>query len=336
MQLLLLYLDICLKDGTNIVKLQQSDKSSVLEPKEDERLDQKNTNSPFCELYEMVKQSLDSKTQRMTSESQPQTPASRFCTAKPVSPSKVERFVIPTEDKNIVKTSEVEEGMKSEMTVVPVCQPRLEGTSTSEIVQVIEETRPMEEAMVTRPIQGTPKNKRHTSLPQTPITDGENTTPSFQVTPLKRTACEVVESLTVQNTPTRRKSKQSDSRAEEPKLPTDSVILSDEQTKVPAESQPSTPKAGPSRSPRTSPRTAEKKLKAQDILQTVPISCELDAFLFSCFLNINIFDVNVEMTALHACSYYLSITKKNVGVLWFMASSYTPYIVTKGGCALHY
>ncbi|XP_062330703.1 proliferation marker protein Ki-67 isoform X1 [Osmerus eperlanus] len=268
--------DFCLKDGTNIVKLQQSDKSSVVEPKEDGRLDQNNTSSPFCELYEMGKQSLDSKTQRMTSENQPQTPASRFCTAKPVSPSKVEKFVIPTEDKNIVKTSQVEEGMESEMTVVPVSQPRIEGTSTSKVVQV----RPMEEAMVTTPIQGTPKNKRNTSLPQTPITDGENTIPvcqkiSFQVTPLESTACEVVESLTVQNTPTRRKSKQSDARAEELKLPTDSVISSDEQTKVPAESQPSTPKSGPSRSPRTSPRTAEKKLKAQDILQTVPISVKL-------------------------------------------------------------
>ncbi|XP_041830444.1 proliferation marker protein Ki-67 isoform X2 [Melanotaenia boesemani] len=73
-----------LKDGANHDNIQRSlEKTLELESTEDSQLQSK-TNSPFSDLYQMIKQSLDVKTPRKSSASQVQTPA-RFCTPKPVS-----------------------------------------------------------------------------------------------------------------------------------------------------------------------------------------------------------------------------------------------------------
>lgn len=65
-------------------------------------LEQQNkTISPFNDLYQMIKKSLDVKTPRQSSASLLQTPTSRFCTPKPGSVKKShEKPVIPMEDKS--------------------------------------------------------------------------------------------------------------------------------------------------------------------------------------------------------------------------------------------
>ncbi|XP_072312207.1 proliferation marker protein Ki-67 [Eucyclogobius newberryi] len=67
-----------LKDGTNIDNIQRSlDKTQELESKEENQIA-----SPFSDLYQMIKQSLDVKTPRKSSVSVLQTP-SRLCTPRP-------------------------------------------------------------------------------------------------------------------------------------------------------------------------------------------------------------------------------------------------------------
>lgn len=67
-----------LKDGTNHDNIQRSmDKTMELESSE--------AKSPFGDLYQMIKKSLDVKTPRKSSTSLLQTPSSKFCTPKPVS-----------------------------------------------------------------------------------------------------------------------------------------------------------------------------------------------------------------------------------------------------------
>lgn len=51
-------------------------------------LQEEKTTSPFNDLYQMIKKSLDVKTPRKSSISQLQTPSSRFCSPKPVSVKK--------------------------------------------------------------------------------------------------------------------------------------------------------------------------------------------------------------------------------------------------------
>lgn len=73
-----LFLDPPLKDGTNHDNIQRSvDKTMELESSE--------AKSPFGDLYQMIKKSLDVKTPRKSSTSLLQTPSSRFCTPRPVS-----------------------------------------------------------------------------------------------------------------------------------------------------------------------------------------------------------------------------------------------------------
>lgn len=76
-----LFLDPPLKDGTNHDNIQRSmDKTMELESSE--------AKSPFGDLYQMIKKSLDVKTPRKSSTSLLQTPSSRFCTPRPVSVKK--------------------------------------------------------------------------------------------------------------------------------------------------------------------------------------------------------------------------------------------------------
>lgn len=84
-----------LKDGANHDNIQRSlDETLEFESTGDSSQLQSKTNSPFSDLYQMIKQSLDVKTPRKSSVSQIQTPSSRFCTPKPVSVRK--KSEIPT------------------------------------------------------------------------------------------------------------------------------------------------------------------------------------------------------------------------------------------------
>ncbi|XP_059180607.1 proliferation marker protein Ki-67 [Centropristis striata] len=90
-----------LKDGANHDNIQRSlEKTMELDSKEE-------TTSPFNDLYQMIKKSLDVKTPRKSSVSVLQTPTSRFCTPKPASVRKNEaKPVISTVEKSTPKKDE--------------------------------------------------------------------------------------------------------------------------------------------------------------------------------------------------------------------------------------
>lgn len=78
------------KDGANIDIQRSLEKTLEEESKEDGSQLQSKTNSPFGDLYQMIKKSLDVKTPRKSCVSQVQTP-SKFCTPKPASVVKIDR-----------------------------------------------------------------------------------------------------------------------------------------------------------------------------------------------------------------------------------------------------
>lgn len=93
-----------LKDGTNHDNIQKSlEKTVEMESKLEEK-----TTSPFNDLYQMIKKSLDVKTPLKSSISLLQTPSSRFCSPKPVSVKKnSENLVTLTKDKATPKKGEI-------------------------------------------------------------------------------------------------------------------------------------------------------------------------------------------------------------------------------------
>ncbi|XP_068162372.1 proliferation marker protein Ki-67 isoform X2 [Antennarius striatus] len=187
-----------LKDGTNHDNIQRSlEKMEAVESKKDDSPLQSKTTSPFNDLYQMIKQSLDVKTPRKSSASLLQTPTSKFCTPKPVSVKKIGgRSVMSTEDKTTPKKDEskissaadetkgqvkmisnmVPTSVKKQRKSFPV--PSLEMTGTEE-----------ENAIKTEAIS--PQKTR-------------------RATPQKFTVCEVVEKVSAQTpkSPVRRRSKE--------------------------------------------------------------------------------------------------------------------------------
>uniref|UniRef100_UPI003AAD9813 proliferation marker protein Ki-67 n=1 Tax=Centroberyx gerrardi TaxID=166262 RepID=UPI003AAD9813 len=234
-----LFLDPHLKDGTNNDNIQRSlEKSVEVESKEDGSLLQSKTSSPFNELYQMIKQTLDAKTPRKSSVSVPQTPASRFCTPKPGSVRKVAgKPVVSTEVKSTPKKVEDEascgitaiEG-NAEVENNSVATPKSAKKQrksfqvpTSEMTGLVaEENKPTEQAAESE-ATSTPQRRLH-------------------ATPQRFTVSEVVEQISAEKpkTPTRRRSKEA----------------------TPVKPAPDAPKTEPSR--RMSPRSIEKKLKTQD------------------------------------------------------------------------
>ncbi|RVE59451.1 hypothetical protein OJAV_G00188580 [Oryzias javanicus] len=86
-----------LKDGAHHDNIQQSlEKTLEMESTEASQEQGKN-NSPFSDLYHMIKKSLEIKTPCKSSVSQAQTPSSKFCTPKPASVRKsADKPVTPT------------------------------------------------------------------------------------------------------------------------------------------------------------------------------------------------------------------------------------------------
>ncbi|XP_072230061.1 proliferation marker protein Ki-67 [Leuresthes tenuis] len=88
-----------LKDGANHDNIQRSlEKTLELESKEDGGQLQSKSNSPFGDLYQMIKKSLDVKTPRKSSVSLVQTPSSRFCTPASVRKKNDEKPIAPKKD----------------------------------------------------------------------------------------------------------------------------------------------------------------------------------------------------------------------------------------------
>ncbi|XP_020507061.1 proliferation marker protein Ki-67 isoform X2 [Labrus bergylta] len=105
-----------LKDGTNHDNIQRSlEKTVEMETKEEGSQLQSKTASPFNDLYQMIKKSLDVKTPRKSSASLLQTPTSRFCTPKPTPARKSGgKPAFSTEDKITPKKDEAEVKMETE------------------------------------------------------------------------------------------------------------------------------------------------------------------------------------------------------------------------------
>lgn len=177
------FLDPHLKDGANHDNIQRSlDKTMEAESKEDDSLLQGKTASPFNDLYQMIKKSLDVKTPRKSSASVLQTPSSRFCT-----PGSVRKSAISTEDKSTPKKNEAKVSLGAGETGTP---------------------------------KSVKKQRRSSQVPPTETAkpEAENAAMSEATTPQKRirtppqrfTASEVIEQITAQTpkSPVRRRSKE--------------------------------------------------------------------------------------------------------------------------------
>ncbi|XP_070783589.1 proliferation marker protein Ki-67 [Enoplosus armatus] len=187
-----------LKDGTNHDNIQRSlEKTVEVEPNEDGSLLQSKTTSPFNDLYQMIKKSLDVKTPRKSSASLLQTPTSRFCTPKPGTVRKNDgKSVISTEDKSTPKKNE------------------------NEVIPGVDETKGKAENIS----DGTPKSVKKQSksfqVPSTEMTrpEAENAAKSEATSPQTRnratpprfTVCEVIEQVSTQTpkSPMSRRSKE--------------------------------------------------------------------------------------------------------------------------------
>ncbi|KAM8836024.1 proliferation marker protein Ki-67 [Spinachia spinachia] len=103
-----------LKDGTNHENIQRPLETTV----EADELLQNKTASPFSDLYQMIKQSLDVKTPRKSCATVPQTPASRFCTPRPGSVGRSDgKPVPPAEDKSTSEKDDADVSSVADETV---------------------------------------------------------------------------------------------------------------------------------------------------------------------------------------------------------------------------
>ncbi|XP_070847234.1 proliferation marker protein Ki-67 [Chaetodon trifascialis] len=186
-----------LKDGTNYDNIQRSlEKTVEVVSKEDDSLLQNKTTSPFNDLYQMIKKSLDVKTPRKSSASLLQTPTSRFCTPKPVSVRKNGGDpVIPSGDNSTPKKDDakVSSGADTKGDAENIC----DGTPKS--VRKLRKSFQVASAEMARPepesavkSEATSSQKRNCATPQ------------------KFTVCEVIEQVCTQTpkSPMRRRSKE--------------------------------------------------------------------------------------------------------------------------------
>ncbi|XP_056221239.1 proliferation marker protein Ki-67 [Seriola aureovittata] len=184
-------------DGTNDNFQQSLEKTVEVESKEDSSLLQNKTNSPFNDLYQMIKKSLDVKTPRKSSASLLQTPASRFCTPKPGSVQKNDgKPVISTEDMIIPK--------KDDAKVFPGAD-EIKG----EVVSISNGT-PKSVKKQRKSFQ-VPSEMAEPAAPEHPATS-EATLPQKRnrVSPQRYTASEVIDQVSAQTSksPLRRRSKE--------------------------------------------------------------------------------------------------------------------------------
>ncbi|XP_042364200.1 proliferation marker protein Ki-67 [Plectropomus leopardus] len=181
-----------LKDGASHDNIQRS---LEMEPKEDNGLQQSKTTSPFNDLYQMIKKSLDVKTPRKSSVSLLQTPASRYCTPRPGSVMKNDgKPVISTEDKSTPQKDEAKASLGADET--RAAENTSEGTPKSVKKQRRSSQVPSNE-MATPEVEAA---KSEATLPQKRI----------RTPPQRFTACEVIEQITAQSptSPLRRRSKE--------------------------------------------------------------------------------------------------------------------------------
>uniref|UniRef100_A0AAQ6INL7 FHA domain-containing protein n=1 Tax=Anabas testudineus TaxID=64144 RepID=A0AAQ6INL7_ANATE len=176
-----------LKDGTNHDNIQRSlEKTVEVESKEDGSLLQNKTISPFSDLYQMIKKSLDVTTPRKSSASLIQTPSSRFCTPKPGS---VRKPVLSTEDKSTHKKDEVVVFSGVNEFKVPADSLTV-GTPKS-----VKKQRKSFQVPTAEIAESTSEKGEHSAKSDTTSPPKRN-----RVTPQRFTACEVTEQISAQRT----------------------------------------------------------------------------------------------------------------------------------------
>lgn len=129
-----------LKDAANHDNIQRSlEKTMEMESKGDDSPVQSKTVSPFNDLYQMIKKSLDVKTPRKSSASLLQTPSSKLCSPKPGSVRKSDsKFVVFAEGKTTPKKVEAKvlsgtpESVKKQKKVVRVPSTETAGPTGDE------------------------------------------------------------------------------------------------------------------------------------------------------------------------------------------------------------
>ncbi|XP_058476671.1 proliferation marker protein Ki-67 [Solea solea] len=227
-------------DGTNHGNIQRSLENTVeVESTGDNSLLQNKTNSPFNDLYQMIKKSLDVKTpMKSSSVSLLQTPTSRFCTPKPGSVKKNDKPVISTEAKNTP--------MKDDAKVLSGAD------ETKGEVESVDKGTPKSVKKERRSLQLSTENPGPAVEEADHATKSEATSPQRRnrTTPQRFTVQQVVEQVCVQTppkSPLRRKSKEAT-----PAKPT--------VTQEPEISAPSTPQTQ-----RVSPRNVAKAEKAKEM-----------------------------------------------------------------------
>ncbi|XP_053269905.1 proliferation marker protein Ki-67 isoform X2 [Pleuronectes platessa] len=188
-------------DGTNHDNIRRTlDNTVEVESKEDATQLQNKTNSPFNDLYQMIKKSLDVKTPRKSSASLLQTPASKFCTPKPASVRKSE--VTPV----IFKQDQGTPKMKNEAKVTPEAD-KIQGKDES--------CNPETPKSVKKQRKSSPTSSENPG-PAAEETDdvikSEKTSPQrrTRVTPQKLSAAEVMKQVCVETpkSPVRRSSRE--------------------------------------------------------------------------------------------------------------------------------
>ncbi|XP_076615283.1 proliferation marker protein Ki-67 [Chaetodon auriga] len=231
-----------LKDGTNYDNIQRSlEKTVEVVSKEDDSLLQSKTTSPFNDLYQMIKKSLDVKTPRKSSASLLQTPTSRFCTPKPVSVRKNGGdTVIPSGDNSTPKKDEAKvsfgaDDTKGDAENISDGTPKsVRKRRKSSQVPSTEMARPEPETAVKS--EATSPQKRNCATPQ------------------KFTVCEVIEQVCTQTpkSPMRRRSKEA--------TPAKPTVTKDQEKQTTT-----SPKTKPleKASPRNSGKTEEVKRTSQ-------------------------------------------------------------------------
>ncbi|XP_034715805.1 proliferation marker protein Ki-67 isoform X10 [Etheostoma cragini] len=228
-----------LKDGTNNDNIQRPlEKTVEMETKEVDS--QSKTSSPFSDLYQMIKKSLDVKTPRVSSASVLQTPTSRFCTPKPGSVRK-------NDGKPVLSSEEKITPKKDEVKVSPVADKttgEAENVTNGTPKSVKKQRRSFQvpSAEVARPEVGEAEN----------VANSEATSPEkrSRTPPQRFSACEVEP-----KSPVRRRSKEAEPAVTEEQDPAVTPTKTDGLRRS---------------SPRNSGKEASKKRKYGEVLADSP------------------------------------------------------------------
>jgi len=247
-----------------------------LEAKEPEAgsLQHGKTDSPFSELYQMIKQSLETPRKPAVAAHQPQTPAAKSQTPKPP-PGSITKVVVHAAATAAATAAavavsapgkdEAKSGAVATAKSPKKCRKSLDATAAPVAAAVEEEAAPKRKTP--KSSQGTPKTKRSSLPAETPAAPEANATPeeASPATPQEVVVCEVVAAQRVPaekpKTPTRRKSQKvapvasaaAEEQLDQPEA-AGATATSEATTATPAPVMPS---------PRVSPRSVERNMKAQ-------------------------------------------------------------------------